>query len=97
MNGIDIQPINAWLNGSPVVINFFAQQIVHDNLSNSAQLEYFMINKVIIDPDTTQFNVVTRGNLTIAGQDYLDWNNDPDANQWIYVWSLNQLNLQPNS
>lgn len=93
MNGVNIQPINTWYNGEQIQINFFSQQIVSDNLSNSAMLEYFMINKDTSDPDNIIYTTISRGNLTINNPDYTQWDNDPNANDWIYNWSLQQLNL----
>lgn len=93
MNGINIQNIDSWYEGQPIVINFFSQQIVQDDLSTFAKLEYYMINKNVIDQDTIAYTIVFKGNLTINEPDYTTWNNDPDANDWIYNWSLNQLNL----
>lgn len=93
MNGVNIQPINSWNNGEIVTINYFSQQIVQDDLSTFAKMEYFLIYKDTTDPNNITYTIINRGNLTINNPDYTTWTNDPDANIWIYNWSLQQLNL----
>lgn len=36
---------------------------------------------------------VAQGNLTMTGQEYIDWNQDPDINQAAFVWAAGKLNL----
>lgn len=80
-----IQPIDIWINGGlqiATILNLFS---VFDNFSNSAVITYELRDANDV--------VLTNGNLTIDGQDYQDWDNDPSANDWIYTWAAGQLNL----
>lgn len=36
---------------------------------------------------------VAQGNLTMTGQDYTNWNQEPDINEAAYVWAATKLNL----
>lgn len=89
-----IQPITIWVSGQIQTANIFQLRIVLDNLQDYAQL-YFQIGNETIIPDNP-LPVITwyqDGNLSITGADYDNWNNDPDANEWIYNWAATQLNI----
>lgn len=91
---VHIQPINLWIGGTTVTANIFQLRIIIDNLKDFAQL-YYQLGNETINPDD-EFPIITwyqDGNLSITGQDYTNWNNDPDANAWIYSWAATQLNI----
>ena len=82
-----IQPINIWVNGEIKIGINFSVVGNFDNYENSAT-NYWQI----LDADNQQ---VSQGNLTIDGQDYIDWGNQPAMaiNTWIYNWSADKLGL----
>jgi hypothetical protein len=82
-----IQPIDIWINGETKVGVNFSVNCIFDNYENTAT-NYWQIS----DADGQS---ISQGNLTIDGQDYIDWGNQPAMaiNEWIYNWSADKLNL----
>jgi len=82
-----IQPIDIWINGETKTGVNFSVNCIFDNYENSAT-NYWQI----LDADGQQ---ISQGNLTIDGQDYIDWGNQPAMaiNEWIYNWVADKLNL----
>ncbi len=83
-----IEPINIWVNGETKTGVNFSVTCINDNYDNSAT-NYWQI----LDADGQQ---IAQGNLTIDGQDYIDWGNQPPMaiNEWIYNWSADKLGLE---
>lgn len=82
---VNIQPVQIWNAGQTQTATQFELNGVWDNFDNTATLYY-----QLLDVDNVQ---LSQGNQTIDGQDYQDWDNDPDANTWIVNWSATQLGL----
>ena len=82
---VNIQPVQIWNAGQTQTATQFELNGVWDNFMDSATLYY-----QLLDVDNVQ---LSQGNQTIDGQDYQDWDNDPDANTWIVNWSATQLGL----
>ena len=82
-----IQPVNIWVNGETKTGVNFSVTCINDNYENSAT-NYWQIS----DADGQQ---LSQGNLTIDGQDYIDWGDQPAMaiNEWIYNWSADKLGL----
>jgi len=86
-----IQSIQIWVNGSVQTGSWLGAYIINDNLSDSAQF-YWWIAENGSEADSVGATL-TSGNLTIAGQSYIDWNNGSDINEYAYVWIADQLGL----
>lgn len=82
---VNIQPVQIWNAGQTQTATQFELNGVWDNFENTATLYY-----QLLDVDNVQ---LSQGNQTIDGQDYQDWDNDPDANTWIVNWSATKLGL----
>jgi len=82
-----IQPINIWVNGEQKQGTQFSVTGIYDNYESSATNLW-----QIYDIDSQS---IAQGNLTIDGQDYIDWGNQPAMaiNTWIYNWVADKLNL----
>jgi hypothetical protein len=80
-----IQPVTIWVNGETKQGVWLNAYIINDNLLDSAT---FYWN--ILDVNELQ---LAQGNLTIQGQDYIDWNANPDINDDAYQWIAQQLGL----
>jgi hypothetical protein len=80
-----IQPVNIWVNGQNQQGVWLNAYIINDNLSSSATFYWSIL-------DVTELQLA-QGNLTIQGQDYIDWNANPDINDDAYVWIAQQLGL----
>ena len=82
-----IQPIDIWINGEIKTGVNFSVICVNDNYEDAAT-NYWKI----LDADG---QAISQSNLSISGQDYIDWGNQPamKINEWIYNWSAAKLNL----
>jgi hypothetical protein len=80
-----IQPVNIWVNGQNKQGVWLNAYIINDNLSSSATFYWNIL-------DVTELQLA-QGNLTIQGQDYIDWNANPDINDDAYLWISLQLGL----
>ena len=86
-----IQSIQIWVSGQEKTGSWLGAYIINDNLIYSAQFYWW------IAANGSEANLVgstlTSGNLTIAGQSYIDWNTATDINEDAYVWIADQLGL----
>jgi hypothetical protein len=80
-----IQPVTIWVNGETKQGVWLNAYIINDNLSDSATFYWNIL-------DVTELQLA-QGNLTIQGQDYIDWNANPDINDDAYLWISLQLGL----
>jgi hypothetical protein len=91
-----ISPINVWVNGESKQAEYFQVTCINDNYENSAT-NYWQLFTKNVDAEgvEVQGEQVSQGNLTIDGQDYINWGDQPAMaiNAWIYQWSADQLNL----
>jgi hypothetical protein len=102
-----IQPISIWINGENKIGEYFQVTCVNDNYENSA-INYWQIFAKVTIEQTAEIdgqqvieNVITvdeqlsQGNLSISGEDYINWGDQPAMaiNEWIYNWSASQLGL----
>lgn len=82
-----IQPITIWSNGQQLTGNWLLAKVINDNLKDTAIFLWQIFQNDNIETPITQ------GNLTMSGQDYIDWNNETDINDAAYIWIAQQLNL----
>jgi hypothetical protein len=87
-----IEPVQAWKNGEQLEANLLNAYIINDNLQSSCSF-YYSLNT---SGDGTEAmplvlgQVVAEGNITMSGQDYIDWDN---SNEAAYVYIAEKLNL----
>lgn len=87
-----IEPITAWKNGEQLEANLLNAYIINDNLESSCSF-YYSLNT---SGDGTEAmplvlgQVVAEGNITMSGQDYIDWDN---SNEAAYEYIAEKLNL----
>ena len=87
-----IEPVNIWANGQQKEANAFGMYVINDNLTSSATFYYQLFNVTTVD-EVENVVSLSQGNLTIEGEEYIDWNATPDINEAAYVWATEQLNL----
>ena len=91
-----IEPITIWVNGQSKVAEYLQVTCINDNYENSAT-NYWQLFTKVVDAEgvESQGEAVAQGNLTISGEDYINWGDQPAMaiNTWIYDWSASQLNL----
>ena len=79
-----IEKIQIWQNGTTVEANRFSVMSASDNLSSAASFQYTLYADDM---------PVQNGGIAIGGQDYEDWNAEPDVNTWAYNWVAGKLNI----
>ena len=88
-----IQPVSTWYQGATHEANIFSLYSDGDNLIDSANFKYQLIELIIISPDEQSSQTLVSGQLGINGADYAQWDAEIDANAWIYQWAADQLNI----
>jgi hypothetical protein len=90
-----IEPVTIWTNGVSKVAEYLQVTGINDNYESSATNYWALFTKVTTDGVDSMGEQVAQGNLTIDGQDYINWGDQPAMaiNEWIYQWSADQLNL----
>lgn len=84
-----IQPITIWVNGQTKTGSWLGARSINDNLIDTAVFYYWISD----DNNGEAGQQLANGNLTMTGQDYQDWNANPDINQAAYAWIAAQLGL----
>lgn len=88
-----IQDQSVWYQGEIHQANVFSLYSDGDNLIDTANFQYQLIEEIIISPEESKSQVLIIGRLCITGADYGQWDAEIDANAWIYQWAADQLNL----
>lgn len=85
-----IQPVTVWSSGQELEANGLNAYVISDNLLSQAVF-YYGIGNIVYNlfPAAPTVNVLASGHLTMAGQDYVDW----QTNQYAWDWVAEQLNL----
>jgi hypothetical protein len=91
-----IQPLQIWSNGTLKTAEYLQVIGINDNYESSAT-NYWQLFTKVTDPEGLEVagEQLAEGNLTITGQDYIDWGNEPamNVNAWIYNWVAIQINV----
>lgn len=91
-----ISPVNVWVNGEVMVAQYLEVTGIYDNYQSMARNEW-QIFTMVVDAEGIESvgQLVSKSNLEISGQDYINWGDQPamDINDWIYQWVAEQLNL----
>lgn len=87
---VSIQSVSTWNKGVTIELNAFRLTIVSDNLKDSCTFYWQIGNQLALQPEGVQHTWVQDGNLTMTGQDYLNWDG---SNDYAMTWALGQLNL----
>jgi hypothetical protein len=87
-----IEPITAWKNGEQLEANLLNAYIINDNLESSCSF-YYSLNTGGEGTEAMPLVIgqaVAEGNITMTGQDYIDWDN---SNEAAYIYIADKLNL----
>lgn len=84
-----ITPVSIWQNGEVVSADKLVCSISYDDLSTFATFDYNLLRENVTDLGPINVAVV-KGNVTISGQDYIDWD---DSNEQVYIYVAEKLNL----
>jgi hypothetical protein len=91
-----ISPLTIWANGTSKDAEYLQVTGINDNYESSATNYWALFTKVVdAEGVESMGEQVAQGNLTISGQDYINWGDQPAMaiNEWIYNWVAEQLNL----
>jgi hypothetical protein len=91
-----IEPLTIWTNGTSKMAEYLKVTGINDNYESSSTNSWALFTKIQdVDGNDVVGEQVAQGNLTISGQEYIDWGNQPAMaiNTWIYNWVANELNL----
>ena len=90
-----IQPITIWINGEEKIAEYISVTGVYDNNATEAK-EYWQLYTKIVDEQgvAETGEQIAQGNISISGQDYINWGDQPamNVNEWIYDWVAQQIN-----
>jgi hypothetical protein len=84
-----IQPVQIWYQGQLINATIFNLYVINDNLTTTA-LFYFSLFSGTLEELAIK---LVEGNLTMEGQDYIDYSSSIDSNTFAYNWGATQLNL----
>ena len=91
-----ISPVNVWVNGESKEAKYLQVTGINDNYESSAT-NYWQMFTMNVDAEGVESmgEQVAASNLTIQGEEYVDWGNQPAMaiNDWIYNWVAGKLNL----
>lgn len=87
-----IEPIQIWKNGESFEANLLNAYIINDNLATSCSFYYQLCSS---GEGTEAMPLVigqtlADGNVTMSGEDYLNWDN---SNEQAYSYITEKLNL----
>ena len=87
-----IQPVQIWKNGVSKQASVLSAILINDDLQSSATF-YYQLKEA--DSQDAEGNVISGssladGNVSMSGQDYIDWDNSNDG---AYAYIASQLNL----
>ena len=87
-----IEPIQIWKNGESQEACILIAYIVNDNLESFCSFYYQLCSSGEPTEETALVigQSLAEGNVSMSGQDYLDWDNSNDA---AYTYIAEKLNL----
>jgi hypothetical protein len=90
--GVNIQPVSIWANGQSKQASELDARIIYDDLATSAIFYYELKEATTHDENgvASGGSVLSVGNVSMDGQDYIDWDN---SNEQAYVYIAGKLNL----
>jgi hypothetical protein len=87
-----IEPVQIWKNGEQLEASLLNATIVNDNLESACTFYY----QLLTGGDGTESMLITysqsvaEGNISLNGDNYLDWNG---SNDFAYSYIAEKLNL----
>jgi hypothetical protein len=87
MAQITIHPTFIWTNGIEKEAIFLNASSIQDNLETEAKFYYTLA-------DENEITLID-GNISIVGDDYIQWLANDFSTNWIMNWISAQLNLTP--
>jgi hypothetical protein len=76
-----------WNNGIEKEAIYLDAISIQDNLETEARFYYSLLDE--------NYNTLIAGNISIVGDNYIQWLANDFATNWIMNWIATQLNLTP--
>lgn len=87
----NIQELLIWHKGSNLNAKILDAYLINDNLKDSAKFCYSLYTQN--QNSNTKGVCLCEGNLTMNGEDYINWNTSNDINEQAFIWIAEQLGL----
>jgi len=91
-----IEPFSIWIYGNQVTAQYLQVTCTFDN-NESTATEFYQLFSMFVDANgvETPAEQLASGSISISGQDYINWGNEPamSVNAWIYHFVADQLNV----
>lgn len=91
-----IEPVSIWVFGNQITAQYLQVTCTYDNNESLAN-EFYQLFSMFVDSNgvETPAEQIAQGYITISGQNYIDWNNEPaiSVNVWIYQFVANAINV----
>ncbi len=85
-----IEPVSIWINGVSKTAEFLDANGIQVTLGVAAQFRWQLSTKIVdADGNDVAGEVIASGNLSMVGDDYLEW----QADSFAWEWVASQLNL----
>lgn len=75
-----ITAIPIWINGTIKDATILFAKVINDNLQDAATFQYTLFETTT---DGYQGNQLTKNDLVMTGQDYVDYSTNEDAYNWV--------------
>ena len=86
-----IQPISVWFNGEEKQATILNASIIADDMATSATFYYQLMESSQDEENNLVVGQgLASGNVSMSGQDYIDWD---DTNDSAYAYIASKLNL----
>jgi hypothetical protein len=87
-----IEPVTIWKNGESFEANLLNAYIINDNLATACTFYYQLCisGQPTEDEPLIIGQTLADGNVTMSGEDYLNWD---DSNNAAYAYIADKLNL----
>jgi hypothetical protein len=76
-----------WNNGVEKEAIYLIAESIQDNLETEAKFYYQLLDE--------NYNSLIAGNISIVGDNYIQWLSNDFSTNWIMNWIASQLNLTP--
>lgn len=92
---VQIEPVSIWVNGVVKEATQFNLRIINDDLATSATFYYELKSADVTDAEGNVIGgqVLSVGNESVSGQEYIDWGASSDVNAEAYVIVAGKLNV----
>jgi hypothetical protein len=86
----NIEPIQIWINGQLKQASVLDARIINDDLKTTCNFYYELRESSDVTSELNSGIRLAEGNLTLSGEDYINWDG---SNDFAFEFIANHLNL----